>query len=194
MTSGPALSRASRSARPLVSIVRIDLCPTLRCSRSLLTVNPVQFGMVYWLLGFIALIAFFTVFYRFVAIRFARRIGRTVDVHHRNAEHVLATRRPPEEWRADVANRFLGGVVTAADVAGREKARAALIRRLERVESYFARSPVVADEQTRAQILGNLEEIREEWQESDVAQLLSATPESGPPDEQAGRSDDIGST
>lgn len=132
----------------------------------------VQCGMFLWILAFVAFMIAFTLLYRLAVIRLSRKVGGNVETNHREAQHVLSTRKPPPAWLADVAKRHAGaGSVNAGSQVG-ERARRDLVSRLEKLTGYFRRSPVVADDESREEIVGSLEEIRDEWQAADPAEIL----------------------
>jgi hypothetical protein len=121
--------------------------------------------MLLWILVFIVFMVLFTLGYRFAVIRLSRRLARDVDTHHREVQHILSTRTPPPEWRTSVKE---------AEPRTPEDSRRRLTSRLDKLIGYFQRSPVVSDEESRREIVGSLEEVKEEWESSRIEDLLSS--------------------
>ncbi len=83
-----------------------------------------------------------------------RSIGSYIERRHRAMEHILSTRKPPPQWLKRGRDRP-------------EAARAACIKRLDRLRNYAARSTLVEDDRTRAELSDAMAAVRQQWQEDD---------------------------
>ena len=97
-----------------------------------------------------------------------RCIDRYIRSKHMAIERILEVRVPPREWL-----RSPGHVESSRaheNMAMAEKA--GCLKRLEKLINYASNSVFVADEETRAALLDELQSIRTEWQNSSWQQLV----------------------
>ena len=74
-------------------------------------------------------------------------------------------RRIPKDWQTDVAGM------------GEGRARARLLRRLEKLARYFAKTPLVDEEKTREIILDGFADAATEWESRPLSELLDSMPD-----------------
>ena len=82
-------------------------------------------------------------------------VQAVVGRRHRQLQHVLETGRPAPGW----VRRNRGDDV--------RRLRARCLRRLDALLAYAERSQLVADEQTRRELIRQLRDLREQWQRTD---------------------------
>ena len=118
------------------------------------------------MIALLADILVFAILVSLLALASARLVGRAAGRNATGrvsaAEHIARTRRAPGDW------------VDARVGAGRleERARAALVRRLEQLISYMRTAPVFEDASARALLLGELERARADWLTLPLASIV----------------------
>lgn len=93
-----------------------------------------------------------------------------VEQRHRALETVAAKRRPPCSWLPRRL-RDTAATGTEADTAAAERLRRLCLRRLRGLRRYVAKSQLLADEETRARLLAELDAVRTEWEAADWTRL-----------------------
>lgn len=107
-------------------------------------------------------LAFFVVVIIFVlafksAMRYiGKRFGETVRRRHEAAEHIVETGLPPAEWQQ--AAREQGSDSDKSDAARRR-----MTKHVDGLLRYFQTAPVFDSEDTRRELLGELESARDNW-------------------------------
>ncbi len=90
-------------------------------------------------------------------------VHRLVDSHigskHRDAESILQTGTPPEEWLKPFQRRG----TLPDDRTVQEKIRKSCSTRLNKLIEYFEKTTLVEDEETRGILLEELSEVRRQW-------------------------------
>lgn len=103
---------------------------------------------------------------------------RLIETQHRDGEFIVATGEPPPQWTERLRQR-LGtnrGRAAAEQLGNREKRLCD--RRIAALIRYFTNSPLVEDEDTRRQLLQQLEAARREWRQRDARAFLGPPPSS----------------
>ena len=119
---------------------------------------------MYLFLVYLAIIALFVLAVRFAINHLGARVGSQVYDLHRQTELILETRKVPEEWVRRLKERR----GNSCDRTVRQEA----LKRMDRLLAYFRRAPVFSDDESRKQLLSQLQEIREEWLSLDSRSLL----------------------
>ncbi len=101
----------------------------------------------------LAIVVLLVLLARFAAAASGRVLGATTSARHKAAEHVIRTRRPPDEWIAALPRR---------DVRA-ESAQRALLGRLDKLIRYFTHASVFQDEDARRILLHELRKARDAW-------------------------------
>ena len=96
-----------------------------------------------------------------------RVMGRTVHDRLKAAEHIVRTHQAPSEWAA-VFPPDLGGGRSA------DRARGALVRRLDKLVTYLKSAPVFEDDNARRLLLGELGRARQMWLTESMRSILGA--------------------
>jgi len=107
-------------------------------------------AIIILLLAMVVLLVLVT---RFAAMASGKVLGATTAARHKAAEHIIATGQPPGEWIAALARRSRRG----------ERARRALLARLDGLIGYFKTASVFEDEETRRILLHELRKARDAW-------------------------------
>lgn len=109
--------------------------------------------MKFWLLmllGTLGVLVLLRITYAIVT----KSIGSYIERKHRAMEHILDTRRPPPQWLSHQPKPAAA-------------AKAACLKRLDRLLRYTRGSALVADEQTRTELTDAMHAIRSEWNQAD---------------------------
>jgi hypothetical protein len=94
------------------------------------------------ILGFLAFVAVLTLSVKAGVYLMGRRAGAQIALRHREAEHIMESREPPDTW-SDSHDR---------------------VNRLDGLIAYFRQSQLVADEPTREFLLNELQDVRQRWE------------------------------
>lgn len=111
-----------------------------------------------WLLVIVAIAAILVVV-RLAAVLMGVVADRAIGSHHRAAEIIVNTGKVPPAW-------IKSTLPQPASPDQESQAKAAAIAKLDALIIRFTTSPLVADEETRQVLLGELRRAREHWQKS----------------------------
>ncbi len=139
--------------------------------------------MLYSFLVMITILVLFIVFVVLVSLLavasarlMGRVMGRTVHDRLRAAEHIVRTHQAPPEWMG--ARRGADPAALAGRAA--DRARGALVRRLEQLISYLKTAPVFEDDNARAILLGELGRAREMWLSQPLQSIIGDETQQSP--------------
>lgn len=107
-------------------------------------------------------VAFFIVVILFVlafkaAMRYiGKRFGETVRQRHEAAEHIVETGLPPNDWQQSAREQ-------GANPGTRDAARRRMAKHVNGLLRYFKTAPVFDTEDTRRELMSELEDARDRW-------------------------------
>lgn len=102
------------------------------------------------ILIFILLVVVFALLYKATSSVLGSVLGKTVHQRHKAAEHIIETGRLPASWQSECAKK--------------SDAKACALGRIDDLVKYFERAPVFDTEETRRELLSDLEHARETWE------------------------------
>ena len=98
-----------------------------------------------------------------------RVAGKAINNTHRAAQFILETGKIPPVWMKSLTRNLTGRPISEAiDGRNGERARALLLRRLDRLTVHFEHSNVFEDPEARELLLMGLRNARDEWERGDV--------------------------
>jgi hypothetical protein len=114
-----------------------------------------------FLLYLIGIIVLIILLFRFVLFLSSAVLNLLVGSHHSDAEYILNTGVVPQRW----------GKKTIAALGGKKLLKFVSIRKLSKIMSYFAHSPLVEDDEARENLVARLRNIKENWKKKDWKEI-----------------------